>query len=65
MGDFFAKNRGTDKRRLIADDDVERVDTGSLPHMSPLGYGSVNNNGGELIVFVLYLVVPADTSEHH
>lgn len=61
MGDFFAKNRGTDKRRLIADDDVEGADSGSLPHMSPLGYGSVNNNGGELIsCFVLYLVVSSD-----
>ena len=50
MGDFFLKNSrgGTDKRRLIADDDVEGVqENGGLPHMTPIGYGSVNNNGGK------------------
>ena len=50
MGDFFLRSRGQfDKRRLIADDDVEGAETVDSATMSPpraAGYGAVTGLKG-------------------
>lgn len=58
MGDFFLRSRsgGNDKRRLIAEDDLDVVENGVVTSQSPSrgGYGAVSGNAGmEFLVFLI------------
>ena len=60
MGDFFLRSRGggNDKRRLIAEDDLDVVENGVVTSQSPSrgGYGAVSGNAG-MEVFFDYLIL--------
>ena len=55
MGDFFLRSRGggNDKRRLIAEDDLDVVENGVVTSQSPSrgGYGAVSGNAGMEVFF--------------
>ena len=55
MGDFFLRprSRGNDKRRLIADDDLEGAEAGG--NTLNAGYGAVPNlKGRSLVIYFFY-----------